>query len=114
MTLGKHKNTKHVLQFCTHSYVKCLTIIDLLKHKLTEHAEEELESDQKQTQEIDKINKVIIVRLICKTCEVVLTEEDYVNNNEDKHTCPYLYMHQFLTCEWLDPASDGLHCTGSS
>ena len=89
MILGKHKNTKHVVQSCNQCNVKCLTVIDRLKHIFTKHVKKESESDQnvkvvQQTQENEIINKDIVIRSKCKSCKVVLTKKDNVKNHVDK------------------------------
>ena len=44
--MGKHKNTKHVVQSCTQCNLKFVTMIELLKHISIEHVEEEEDLDQ--------------------------------------------------------------------
>ena len=43
-SLNKHNDTKHMVHFCTHCNLKCLTMIDLLKHIPIEHVEQEIDS----------------------------------------------------------------------
>ena len=92
MTLSKHKNTKHVVQSCAHCDLKCLTLINLLKHISIEYVEEELELDQtvkvvQQSQKTEVINKNKVGRSNCEACEIVLTEEYEVKNHEDNNMC---------------------------